>query len=149
MEDNKLYPIVHKMILVNKMHKQAIETVIDDIGIHGGRHRLLMNLAKRESVGYQKEIADELGITQAAMTVSLSKLEAEGLIRRVTGADNRYNEILITERGKEVVTLSKSHFSSVDKKTFQGISDEEIEIFEKCLDALYTNLNQMLGKDKK
>ena len=149
MDDKRFYEIVHKMIIANKMHKQAIETVIDDIGIHSGRHRILMHLAKRDSIKSQKEIADELGITQAAMTMSLSKLEAEGLVKRSVGSDSRYNEIVITERGKEIVELSKSHFFGVDERTFDGISDVELEIFEKCLDKIHINLSEMLGKDKK
>lgn len=148
MKHGKNYELVRKMITTNKMHKQAIETVIDDTGIHRGRHLILMNLAKDEKIGSQKEMAERLQITQAAMTVSLSKLERDGLILRKVGADSRYNEIEITEKGKEIVERSKTHFAMVDAETFQGLSEEELEIFEKCLDKMHSNLTSYLGKDK-
>lgn len=147
MKHDKNYELVRKMITTNKMHKQAIETVIDDIGIHRGRHLILMNLAKDEKISSQKEMAERLQITQAAVTVSLSKLERDGLILRKVGADNRYNEIEITEKGKAVVEMSKKHFATVDAETFQGISEEELEIFEKCLDKMHLNLTKFLGKE--
>ena len=148
MKHDKNYERIHKMILANKMHRQAIETAVDDIGIHRGRHMVLMNLAKAEKIGSQKEIAERLGITQAAMTVSLSKLERDGLIERKTGSDNRYNEIEITEKGKDIVCRSKSHFSEVDRATFFGIEEDELMVFERCLDKIYSNLSAFLGKDK-
>ena len=148
MKQDKNYELIRKMITTNKMHKQAIETVIDDIGIHRGRHLILMNLAKAEKFASQKEIAERLQITQAAMTVSLSKLERDGLISRKTGADSRYNEIEITEKGKEVVERSKSHFAMVDSAAFNGIDENELIVFEKCLDKMYSNLSAFLGKDK-
>lgn len=148
MKQEKNYELVRKMITTNKMHKQAIETVVDDIGIHRGRHLILMNLAKAERFSSQKEMAERLQITQAAMTVSLSKLERDGLISRKTGADSRYNEIEITEKGKEIVERSKSHFATVDSKVFLGIDEDELVVFEKCLDKMYANLSAFLGKDK-
>ena len=95
-----------------------------------------------------KEMAERLQITPAAITVALSKLERDGLISRKTGADSRYNEIEITEKGKEIVERSKNHFAKVDREAFQGIDESELLVFEKCLDKMYSNLSAFLGKDK-
>ena len=81
MSESKCYRVIGKMISANRLHRKAIETAVDDIGIHRSRHQVLMNLAKR-CFASQKEIAEHLGITQAAMTVSLTKLERDGLISR-------------------------------------------------------------------
>lgn len=149
MKHDKNYERIHKMILANKIHRQAIETAIDDIGIHRGQHLILMNLAREEKISSQKEIAERLGITQAAMTMALSRLERDGLIERKAGSDSRYNETLITEKGKDIVSRSRDHFSEVDKAAFSGIEDAELEVFEKCIDKICSNLNEYLGKEKK
>ena len=47
MAENKFYSLIGMLLATNRLHKKAIETVVDDIGIHRGRHRLLMNLSKR------------------------------------------------------------------------------------------------------
>ncbi|MBE6645961.1 MAG: MarR family transcriptional regulator [Ruminococcaceae bacterium] len=147
MIEDRNYVLIHKIITANRMHKKAIETVVDDIGIHRSRHQILMNLAKNDKFKSQKEIAEHLGITQAAMTGALSKLERDGLISRTVGADNRYNEISITEKGREIIERSRAHFIEVDKKTFSGFSDEELEVFSKCIDKMQNNLKAILEEE--
>ena len=148
MQDNRYLNIIRKMIIANKTHKKAIETVAVDIGIHRSRHQALMRLARHDTVKSQKEIAEELEITQAAMTVTLSKLERDGLIKRNAGKDSRFNEITVTEKGKEIVEKSKAHFSSVDAAAFEGLTDDELQTFEICLDKIQKNLTELLSKEK-
>ena len=140
MIDNQIPLIIRKMIAVNRMHKRAIETVVDDIGIHRSRHQILMKLAKHKTIKSQKEIAEELGITQAAMTISLTKLEKDGLITRISGKDNRYNEISITEKGTEIVEKSREYFAKIDRKTLSGLSEDQLSLLSLCMDIIYGNL---------
>ncbi len=149
MKDNEIINIIRQMISVNRMHKRAIETVVDDIGIHRSKHQVLMKLAKRETVRSQKEIAEELGITQAAMTVSLSKLERDGLIIRTTGKDNRYNEISITEKGREIVEKSREYFTLIDRKTFAGLTEDELSCLSECFEKIQSNLKELINKEEK
>ena len=149
MSNEEILNVIRKMISVNRMHKRAIETAVDDIGIHRSKHQVLMKLANRETIRSQKEIADDLGITQAAMTVSLSKLEKDGLITRTAGKDNRYNEISITDHGKDIVEKSRRYFTEIDKETFNGMTDEEINCFSMCLEKIQCNLKKLISKEEK
>ena len=149
MKDNEIINVIRQMISVNRMHKRAIETVVDDIGIHRSKHQVLMKLAKRETVRSQKEIAEELGITQAAMTVSLSKLERDGLIARTTGKDNRYNEISITKKGREIVEKSREYFTVIDRKTLAGLTQEELSCLSVCFEKIQNNLKELTKKEEK
>ena len=71
------------------------------------------------------------------------------LISRTVGEDSRYNEISITEKGREIVEHSREHFMNVDCATFNGISEEELESFSKCLDKIQNNLNEFLESEGK
>lgn len=146
MTESNCYRVIGKMISSNRLHRKAIETVVDDIGIHRTRHQVLMNLAKR-CFASQKEIAEHIGITQAAMTGSLAKLERDGLISRRSGADGRFNEISITEKGRSIIEHSKAHFSEIDNKAFDDFTEAEIEQFEKYLDKIQNNLKSILEKE--
>lgn len=138
--------MISQMIKTNRMHKRAIETVVNDIGIHRGRHLVLMHLAKKDKFKSQKEIAEHIGITQAALTGALSSLERDGLISRTTGADSRFNEISITEKGKDIISLSREHFARVDAAAIDGIDDDELEAFYNCLTKIHNNLEKFLEK---
>ena len=143
------YEYIHKMLSTNKLHRKAIETVVDNICIHPSRHRVLMNLARQGTIRSQKEIAESLGISPAAATGSLSGLEKDGLISRSAGADGRFNEITITERGRELVDLTKEHFFEVDKETFRGLSQEELDVFLHCLNVMEDNLIRITTREDK
>lgn len=147
MTESKSYLMIGKMISANRLHRKAIETIVDDIGIHRSRHQVLMNLAKRRFTS-QKEMAEHLGITQAAMTVSLSKLERDGLIMRKSGTDSRFNEISITDKGRDIVERSKAHFSKMDNEAFKDFTEDELEAFSKCLDKIQSNLKRVLEKEE-
>ena len=115
------------MIHTDRMHKQLLDSKVSAIGIHRTHHIILMHIARNSKLASQKSLADHIGITPAAVTGALKKLEADGYIKRVHGSDNRYNEIEITEEGKRIVEESRSLFLSIDMSLFDGFSEEELD----------------------
>ena len=99
--DSPCMRAVGLLIRVMRRHHACVERRIGDLGIHHGQHRMLMQLAKRqEDIPSQKELAEIMGISPAAVTATLKKLEREEYISRsMTDEDNRKNEIRITEKG--------------------------------------------------
>lgn len=140
MEDQRLHSLIFKMITSNKLHKMAIEKAVDETGLRRNKHHMLMHLAKHGAFSSQKEIAERLGITPAAVTLTLSSLEKDGLITRKCGKDSRFNEITITNKGLGLVSRSREHFQKVDRLAFEGISEREVEVLESCLDKMIENL---------
>lgn len=139
---------IHQFIRVAHMHHAAIEGRIMKLGFHHSQHRMLMHLAKYEHIPSQKELAEAMGITPAAVTTTLKRLEKEGYITRtVTDEDNRRNEIRITEAGLSAVRESQALFETVDKQMFKGISREELEAFTKTLERMRNNLGEAMPED--
>jgi DNA-binding MarR family transcriptional regulator len=130
-------------IRVMRRHHACVERRIGDLGIHHSQHRMLMQLAKREGERpSQKELAEAMGISPAAVTVTLKKLEKEGYIcRSMTDEDNRRNEIRITEKGLQKVMESRAVFESTDTEMFAGFSPEEIATVISFMERLDHNLD--------
>ena len=147
MDAQRLHEVIFKLIETNKLHKMAIEKAVDKIGLHRNRHHLLMYIARHESFASQREIANGLGVTPAAITMSLTALERDGLIMRKSGADPRSNEITVTDKGRELIAGSRAHFTEVDMQTFADFSGEEIDALENCLDKMINNLKN-IAEDK-
>ena len=143
MESQRLHEVIFKLIETSKLHKMAIETAVDEIGLHRSRHHLLMCIARAESFPSQKEIAKRLGVTPAAVAMSLSSLERDGLIARTDGADGRSNEIAVTEKGRALIDRSREHFTEVDKATFADFEEGELDTLERCLDKMIINLKNI------
>ncbi len=148
MTEEKIHSLVSELICTMRMHRKVIDaTVVNNIGIHRLQHQVLMKLSREDKFKSQKEIAEQLGITQAAMTGALSKLEADGLIARSVGSDSRFNEISITEKGREIVEQTRKYFSKVDAAAFLGIDDGMIDNFSDCLTCIRENLEKLLEGD--
>ena len=138
MED-KLFLAFKKMIKILKLHRSLIDSEISKFGIHGTHHRILMRLSVKGNLLSQKELSEHLEITPAAVTQALQKLETDGFIERKLGADNRYNEIKITDRGMEIVEKTKTVFTSIDKAFFSNFTVVEIDEFLAMLDRIIEN----------
>ena len=91
MNEEKISSAVNVMIQTDRMHKQLLDSNVSKIGIHRTAHRVLMHIARHGRMLSQKSLAEHIGITPAAMTGVLKKLESDGYIERVHGDDNRYN----------------------------------------------------------
>lgn len=144
MDGNKYYSCIEILIKVNRSHKKMIDYgVSTKIGLHRTQHIILMRLARSAALSSQKELAEHLGITPAAISGALDKLEAGGYIERKIGADNRFNEIVITELGKSIVSETKELFSEIDKSLFLGFSDQELIEFKAFLERMNYNIQNI------
>ena len=137
--DNIYFNAINQLIKVNCAHKCSIEAKVAEIGIHRTQHRILMYLSREGKLPSQKRLAEYFGITPAAVTGALQKMEADGYILRTLGEDNRFNEIIITEKGKEVVEQTKVIFSQVDQSLFEGFSRQEVAEFTAYLCRMIEN----------
>ena len=137
--DNIYFNAINQLIKVNCAHKCSIEAKVAEIGIHRTQHRILMYLSREGKLPSQKRLAEYFGITPAAVTGALQKMEADGYILRTLGEDNRFNEIIITEKGKEVVEQTKVIFAQIDQSLFEGFSRQEVAEFTAYLCRMIEN----------
>ena len=145
MRGDNLIQAVDMMIRTDRMHKAMIDSRVRNIGIHRTQHRILMHRARHGTLPSQKELAEHLDITPAAVTGALKKIEQDGYIARKPGHDNRFYEIEITEKGRDVVNKTKKLFSEADRAMFANFSDEEISAYIKCLEKLQNNIRLSLA----
>lgn len=142
MSESKLSKAINMMIKTDHMHKAVIDCRVGSLGIHRTQHRILMHLARHEKLPSQKELAKHLDVTPAAVTGALKKIEKDGYVERTLGHDNRYNELRITEKGRELVKKTRSLFCEVDSSMFDGFTDEELDTYISCLEKLQANIRK-------
>ncbi len=125
-----------------KRHYTCIERRLDEAGIPNNQHHLLMHLARYERIPCQKELAEALCLSPAAVATSLKQLEKDGYITRtVTEDDNRRNDIRITDMGYARIEECRSIYKAVDSEMFAGFTDEEMEVFIAMIARLDRNLD--------
>ena len=145
-QNESLAKIVHTFIKVNRMHRACCDKLMTQVNMHRNQHRILMHLACPNARLSQKELAQKLEISTAAVAVMIKKLEKEGYIsKKHSDYDNRFNEITITEKGVAAVKQTRSYFSDLDHVMFSGITENELKTLEKCLLKMDENLACKLG----
>ena len=138
------------MMHTDRMHRTLLDECAKSIGLHRTAHMILMCLARMDKSPSQKELAEKHDITPAAVTGILKSLECDGYIERHAGQDTRYNEISITEKGREVVAHSREFFRSVDTALFAGFTDGELEAYISMLTKIQENMqNYRKGEHEK
>ena len=144
MNEEKISSAVNIMIKTDRMHKHLLDSGVSKIGLHRTQHRVLMHIARHGRLLSQKSLAEHIGITPAAITGVLKKLESDGYIERIQGDDNRYNEVKLTENGKKVVEDSFKIFSTLDTSLFEGFSDDELDGYISCLNKIQENIKKKI-----
>ena len=146
-EESETHRACRMFMGTDRMHRRLFERLVTDLGIHRSQHFLLMNI-DRDGVGSQKELAARLGISTAAVAVSLKKLEAGGYIERTAAeSDSRNNEIRITDEGKRVIAVSRDYIRRLDEAMFRGIEGEMLAAFVQCLDIMQSNLTDFASEE--
>ncbi len=131
---------IRKLIGLMNGHRKLLENSLESTGVFQGQHRLLMVISDNPNCS-QKELADKMEISTATIAVSLKKLEKGGYVARATDSnDTRYNQVVITEKGKKVVEESKKIFRDIDERMFRGFTEEEINIFAEYVNRLSNNI---------
>ena len=150
MNDKKhLGRVVCELMCTERMHRTAADSRMSALGIHRNQHTILMELARAERTPgakalVQRDLAQRFGISAAAIAMMLKKMEAEGYIRRVMSQDdNRFNELYLTDYGREILSRSHRIFDELDRQTYQGLTEEELDVMMRCLARMQENLRAM------
>lgn len=132
--------VIKEMMSANKKHRHLIENALNGCKVYRGQHQLLMFVARNEGKS-QKEIARGLGVTTATVAVAIKKLQKEGYIKKTMDkADNRYNQIMLTKKGNEMVVKSCKLFEQVDEEMLRGFTMEELELLLSLFKRMNDNM---------
>ena len=146
MEVTLLQQAICLNISANRRHRQLVDEKVRDIGFHRTAHMTLMALAISNKVISQKDLAAHFSITPAAITGILKGLERDGYITRESGQDGRVNEIFITERGREVIKMSREAFHEVDAAMFEGFTDDDLREYIRLATRMTDNMKRRRGE---
>lgn len=124
-----------------RLHRCAFAGTASTMGMPHSQHRMLMFLFHHEGLS-QKEIAQNMETSTAAVAAMLKRMEAEGLLSRTPASkDSRVNEIRLTERGRQAVNRTTEIFGKIDAVMFDGFSREDFLSYI----ALQTKINRNLS----
>lgn len=118
---------------INQAHRTAVQSELNAAGLSEVGHPMLLSILESNcqedgavQCHAQRELAELLHISPAAVANSLKSLEKGGYIRREPGEqDARRNRVLLTEKGADAVRDCQQAFARVSARMLEGFSPEE------------------------
>jgi DNA-binding MarR family transcriptional regulator len=108
-------------------------------GVTGGQATLLAQIEKHGSVGLGELAAGE-GISPAAMSKHIDRLEAAELVTRTPGGDRRRVEIALTSAGRRTLRRVRSHRTAWLAERLRRLEEDALAQVEQAIDSLATLL---------
>lgn len=144
---------------LNQAHRSAVQAELAAAGLGEVGHPMLLAILHGACQGdpegqchAQRELAELLHITPAAVANSLKSLEKGGYILRRPGSDARRNQVLLTDKGRRAVDTCQQVFESVSRRMLAGFSPEEAELLlsfrRRMLDNLQAAPDNTLEKEE-
>ena len=118
---------------INQAHRMAVQAEMAAAGLSEVGHPMLLTILQSSSgaegegqFSAQRDLAELLHISPAAVANSLKSLEKGGYIRRKPSqGDARRNLVTLTEKGAAAVKECDRVFERVSTRMLEGFSEEE------------------------
>jgi DNA-binding MarR family transcriptional regulator len=136
-ESESLTFILSRMM---KLRRSNIHLQLRDQEVYPGQPPLLFHLSRHEGQS-QKEIAQELQLAPATLTVMLNRMEKTGHIeRRPDSQDQRISRAYLTPKGKAALNEVKEAMNVLEVQCFHNITEEEKLLMRRLLLQMYDNM---------
>lgn len=115
--------------VVQRMMRQCIHQVFDELGIAPSQLHLLHTIDMLQPVSLKK-LASEMKLTPGAITQLVDSLVSSGYVERIhDDRDRRVICATLTPEGKEKISLLKRKKRALLEKVVADLDDEEIDVF--------------------
>ena len=148
----------HEMDLLSRQltqaHRAAVQNELNAAGLSEVGHPMLVSILQSAREGpdsqcqAQRELADLLHVSPAAVANSLKCLERDGYIHREPWqGDARRNRVILTEKGLQAVDGCRDAFRRVSARMLSSFSQEEREQLAQFQRRMLNNLLNSQSKE--
>ncbi len=133
--------------LYHSSHRNLIDARFREKGIYFGQPPILKYLSENKNAT-QREIAEFLHISVPSVATSLKRMEEAGLVVRLEDkSDARRQIVKLTKKGNELFQYAENTFVYVDSVTYEGFTEEEMDMFISFLERMNNNLKNIAQEE--
>ena len=132
------------------VQKEAKRCGIEFMG--GPQGQVIRFLERREheqELTLIKDIEQEFKITKSVASNLVKRMVQNGLVElEVSPSDKRAKFVHLTEKSRSQMKQIKSFFDRMNRSLLDGISEENLAIFEEVMGQLQANVEKIGGKNE-
>ena len=118
-------------------------------GPQGQVIRFLEHREHEQELTLIKDIEQEFNITKSVASNLVKRMVQNGLVElEVSPSDKRAKFVHLTEKSRSQMKQVKSFFDRIDRSLLDGISEENLAIFEEVMGQLQANVEKIGGKNE-
>jgi DNA-binding MarR family transcriptional regulator len=122
---------------------QIMKQKINEYDLNMGLLHLTILVQKYPGAS-QKDLASKIKITEGAFSTAVKRLiNLDILKQEALEEDLRYNRLIVTQRGKELLNDYQDYIIDVYKEIFIGLDDDELALFNNYLQIINQNLEKI------
>ncbi len=130
-----------KLIYAARLCRSLRSRLLLDHGLYAGQDVLLKSLAHTDGQT-MGSLANNLGVRPPTVTKMVTRMEAQGLVRRAaSGFDSRLNLVSITEAGEALLDEIDETWSTAEKQAFERLKEKDAKRLHKILDRILSSLD--------
>jgi len=111
--------------VVARMARESDQILLEQLGIGLAQYKILTSLHE-SSKSQQRQIAIELGQTEASVSRQIKLLALDGTLMSVKNPSNlRENRVKLTPKGQRVIEAAEKALSRYYQRVFSGLSSKQ------------------------
>ena len=136
----KMHLLGKRMLALQMLRRRMIHGKNCEKEIVPGQYPLLNYLSSHPDAT-QQELATMLFVSPASVAQSTKRLQNAGLLEKTSDPANlRRNRLRVTPAGQEAVESFRAVVDGVDRQTFRGFTDEDMDTLVSFLNRMIKNL---------
>ena len=125
---------------IARMYKFRVRIEAENLGVKNAYRALLSTLYVKDG-GTQLSLAEKTGMKAPTISITLRKMEKEGLVRRVVDEnDLRKTHVYLSDKGRETTERLNEGINGINNIFVEGMSDEEADFFIRSLERIKASM---------
>lgn len=138
-------PISRKLIRLGKLYLNVLVKHTEHLDV-SRYHYILSLIYFQDGQLTQNALANILGKDKSAMVSIINLLTAKGFVYRENNPNDRRQQLLrVTEKAKLAVPQIVETFENINTDITEGISPDEMQVFESVLSRMHNNLKPLIS----
>ncbi len=137
----KYQELMHEFMYIAKLHRVLAGKRLAKMNPYAGQWIPVIRYVLEHDGCTQTALAAFLRVTPASVALSTKRMQKAGYLEKEVDAYNlRRNKLHVTPQGRQLAADCKEAFDALDRETFKGFQEEELEILAGYLDRIAVNM---------
>jgi DNA-binding MarR family transcriptional regulator len=125
---------------ISRLYTLRVRIEAENLGIKNSYRALLSQLYVKDG-GTQLSLAEKTGMKAPTISITLRKMEKEGLVDRVVDeSDLRKTHVYLTEKGRKTTEGLNEAICKINESFVDGMTADQEEFFIKSLEKIKSDL---------